>query len=1024
MKRILSLFLALCLLGSFFPLVTVLAQEFPSDRAYNEAYWRSAEKEMLPNNTPSTGYVLTQFSDIAPFEVPQDSFVYIHARNFKPWDVRLNDESVLDLTLYDGAGQRMEPLSHQLYAISGDTNGVPTPFYLKKGSYSFMTMVERHKTLKMDTMVVIVPVDTLEGGANVLTLGKSFAGCRTEKWRASPLSGESLSKVYFSTPAEGKVEFKITTSFKGQHPTTATGKKYFTYTIYNKADNTPVKEILTDDKTLTAKETLTLPRGDYYIVAEARAYGSGNEDYTQFCYLIETQIPTSYEVTPKNGTVALGSTLEMKGAIDGKPVSGSLWKSSNPAIASIDENGLLTAKAAGTVTITGQYADLTDSATVTVTKGSLQITPRTDYFLQKGTSLTLTATYEGKPVTPQWSVSPESLATIDSGGKLTGLASGEVTVRASYLGAVDTEAFTIINASLAITPDGGDLAVGEELRLQAISLGLAVPARWSITPSDGKIATLDQNGKLKGIAPGQVSVTAEYGGLKQSATFTVKAGGLTVTPGTGTIYAGKTLALKAYQDGKEVTPAWTVSGGGIAKVDASGLVTGLQAGTVTVTAQLGEAKGTATITVQQGSLLIQPRGGLIGLGETLNLTATLDGKPVAPTWSSQDSKVATVGSGGLMKTTGEGTVSIQADYQGFQATTTFTVKQGVLTIHPYGGLLAKGEEVKLTATLDGKEVKAKFASSDNQIAWAQVVAPANHLYTYTKGGKEGEITLTARYTDPETGATAQGEAVYGVYYLEIRPETQRFLVGESQQFAAYLGEYQVDAAFHFGMPFTAEVTKSGYLTAKEKGLGNVYAQYHGIYALLDITVGMVEAPSQEEGRTPSPWARDGVTQAKGRHIVPIDLQNRLQDAITRAEFCALAVPLYELVKGEEITGRLTFQDTTDVNVEKAAFIGVVNGMGDNFFSPETKLTREQAATMLARLAAATGSDLPKTPPTFADNGKISSWAYDAVGQVQGADIMNGVGGGFFDPQGPYTREQSVVTMMRLYHYLAPAVQEA
>ena len=71
--------------------------------------------------------------------------------------------------------------------------------------------------------------------------------------------------------------------------------------------------------------------------------------------------------------------------------------------------------------------------------------------------------------------------------------------------------------------------------------------------------------------------------------------------------------------------------------------------------------------------------------------------------------------------------------------------------------------------------------------------------------------------------------------------------------------------------------------------------------------------------------------------------------------------------------------------------------------------------MLARLANALGKPLTITASTFADTGSVSSWALEAVGQVQAAEIMGGVGNNTFSPKGPYTREQSIATMLRLYN---------
>ena len=100
----------------------------------------------------------------------------------------------------------------------------------------------------------------------------------------------------------------------------------------------------------------------------------------------------------------------------------------------------------------------------------------------------------------------------------------------------------------------------------------------------------------------------------------------------------------------------------------------------------------------------------------------------------------------------------------------------------------------------------------------------------------------------------------------------------------------------------------------------------------------------------------------------------------------------------EITGRSTFADTKDVNVEKAAAIGVVSGVGNNLFDPNAKLTREQAATMLSRLANAIGEPLDEQATTFTDKGSVSTWALSAVGQMQATGIMGGVGNNTFAPK--------------------------
>ena len=194
--------------------------------------------------------------------------------------------------------------------------------------------------------------------------------------------------------------------------------------------------------------------------------------------------------------------------------------------------------------------------------------------------------------------------------------------------------------------------------------------------------------------------------------------------------------------------------------------------------------------------------------------------------------------------------------------------------------------------------------------------------------------------------------------------------------------------------------------------GNFTSSHIGgdTFQSFDIPVTFIVAA---EGDLPSSWAAGQLSQAAVAGIVPDSFESRYTQAATRAEFCALAVRLYEKATGETITQRATFSDTTDFNVQKMAGLGVVNGVGGGKFDPGGTLTREQAATILARLAEAMGHPLPQAAPAFSDSASIASWAAAGVGQVQAAGIMEG-NGSAFTPQGAYTREQCILTVLRLY----------
>ena len=92
--------------------------------------------------------------------------------------------------------------------------------------------------------------------------------------------------------------------------------------------------------------------------------------------------------------------------------------------------------------------------------------------------------------------------------------------------------------------------------------------------------------------------------------------------------------------------------------------------------------------------------------------------------------------------------------------------------------------------------------------------------------------------------------------------------------------------------------------------------------------------------------------------------------------------------------------------------GIASGVSANHFSPRRDITREQMALMLYNYAQYMGLTLPVIRTgSFADEAQINTWARRAVTAMFEAGILNGRGGGFFDPQGNGTRAE-VATMFR------------
>ena len=152
-----------------------------------------------------------------------------------------------------------------------------------------------------------------------------------------------------------------------------------------------------------------------------------------------------------------------------------------------------------------------------------------------------------------------------------------------------------------------------------------------------------------------------------------------------------------------------------------------------------------------------------------------------------------------------------------------------------------------------------------------------------------------------------------------------------------------------------------------------------------------------------------VERAISLNIVPISLQSDYTKPVTRAEFCGLAVSVYENIIQAEITERKEFADTDDINVQKMGGLGIAGGVGKGNFSPNSRITREESAVFFARILVNLGIYTKETDPTFDDNDKISGWAFVAVGQVQSLELMSGSDQNMFMPKANYTTEQAIIS---------------
>ncbi len=128
--------------------------------------------------------------------------------------------------------------------------------------------------------------------------------------------------------------------------------------------------------------------------------------------------------------------------------------------------------------------------------------------------------------------------------------------------------------------------------------------------------------------------------------------------------------------------------------------------------------------------------------------------------------------------------------------------------------------------------------------------------------------------------------------------------------------------------------------------------------------------------------------------------------ISRAAFIAFALRAFGLDTTSEYRGTFTDIDPSDwyASAVQAAYdLGIVSGLGDGRFGPELPITREQATTILFKLAVIFSLDarLPKKDKRldqFFDSGDISDWAEAGLDYALIHDLITGRGGWIIAPR--------------------------
>jgi len=208
-----------------------------------------------------------------------------------------------------------------------------------------------------------------------------------------------------------------------------------------------------------------------------------------------------------------------------------------------------------------------------------------------------------------------------------------------------------------------------------------------------------------------------------------------------------------------------------------------------------------------------------------------------------------------------------------------------------------------------------------------------------------------------------------------------------------------------------------------------------IILTLGLTLNMSELTSLAYSDEPADWAVNEIAESVVIGLIPEDLQNQYDKAITREEFCRLVINFIEIKEDTTIADYLSgialssiqehpFSDTDSINVMYANKLGIANGYPDGTFKPNKAINRQEAAKMLTATAYALNKRVVAEPVTFVDQDEIGSWAIPYIQFVYEMGIMNGVSVSEerFNPQGTYQRQMAFITINRLFYHLQYAIE--
>src|SRR6266566_273949 len=231
-----------------------------------------------------------------------------------------------------------------------------------------------------------------------------------------------------------------------------------------------------------------------------------------------------------------------------------------------------------------------------------------------------TATGDSAAMSVSWNASNGSLTSSSSGKRHYGhyhnanCGVSKVVATSNPGNLSDTATVTVAGctvpvATVSMSPASATVAAGQAIQLTATpkdANGTPLSGRtvtWS--SNNTSVAIADVNGNVTAIAPGSATITATSEGQSGTAAITVTnvaVNSVTVSPAPASVPQGQTVQLTATPKDANGTPlagravTWSSSNTSVATVSSSGLVSGVVAGSATITATSEGQSGSSAVT--------------------------------------------------------------------------------------------------------------------------------------------------------------------------------------------------------------------------------------------------------------------------------------------------------------------------------------------------------------------------------------------------------------------------------------------